>query len=373
MDSRVFVAGCKEYSLAEAQVRRIVDAFGGAKAIIGDKKRVLVKPNLVMGIKPDNAATTHPAVLEAVCRVFVEAGAEVQVIDSMILPHTVMQLSKIYKGTEIEPAVLAAGAELSFDTGSLKKSGANSKVVSEFELLAPVVNAEIVISIGKAKTHGLSHYTGCVKNLFGCIPGVIKPLFHQKYVRRGDFFSMMVDLCECVRPTFSFVDGVMGMEGPGPTGGTPKFLGIIAGGYNPYAVDLAVSDLMGLRADHIPIHLEAVQRGLVVPSSSELNQIGDAPSPFRTAFQPVDSENKENFMVKHLLPKKLRAALRNAKAKYPIISERCIGCGECARICPKTTIEMKNKRAVIKYDDCIRCYCCHEFCPAKAIDFGKKQ
>ena len=346
MDDRVFIASCSEYDQAAAAVDRVLDAFGGASAILDGRKRVLVKPNLIMPRKPEDAATTHPAVVEAVCAAFVKAGADVEIIDSTGGPHTKMVLRLLCGKTGIKEAARRSGAKISFDTTSKKVSYPEGRIVKEFELLSPALDADLVISVAKAKTHGFMVMTGCVKNLFGCIPGLGKPRLHRKYPKREDFAAMLVDVCMRINPGFSILDAVYGMEGAGPVCGDPKHLKAIIGGVSPYAVDLAQSHLMGMRSDHIYTIVEAASRGLAPDDPKMLTWLGDDPEPLCARFKP---------------------AAKHEKDVIPTILENCTGCGDCARICPMKCIRIRKRLAVINEEKCISCYCCHEFCPSKAV------
>lgn len=346
MDARVFIAGCESYTQAAAAVERVLDAFGGASAILDGRKRVLVKPNLVMPRKPDGATTTHPAVVEAVCSAFVKAGAAVTIIDSTGGPHTAVILKMLYGKCGMTEAAKKSGAELSFDTSSRTAAIAGGRILQKLEFLTPVLDAELVVSVAKAKTHGMAAMSGCVKNLFGCVPGLGKPNMHRRFPKREDFAAMLVDLCQFVNPGFSILDGVWGMEGAGPTGGEPKHLGVIAGGISPYAVDLAQCYLMGLRLDSVYTIKEAASRGIAPETPSQLTWLGDNPEPLRQNFKP---------------------AVRHKNDAVPVIKSNCAGCGDCARICPQGCITIQDGKANINGKDCIRCYCCHEFCQKKAI------
>ena len=350
MDTRVFITRCDNYDQAATAVDSVLDAFGGAVAILNGRKRVLVKPNLIMPRKPDDAATTHPAVIAAVCSAFIKAGASVTIIDSTGGPHTKVLLKMLYNRCDMTGAAEKSGAKLSFDTTSRVVPVPNGRLVDKLSVLSPVLDAELVVSVAKAKTHGFMAMTGCVKNMFGCIPGMGKPNMHRKYSKREDFAAMLVDLCRCVDPGFSILDGIWGMEGSGPTAGDPKHLGLVMGGFSPYAVDLAQCHLMGLRLDSVNTIKEAASRGLAPDDPALLTWMGDDPEPLRSNFKP---------------------AAKNKNDAVPVITDDCIGCGDCARICPQKCIAVQNKRAVIKESECIRCYCCHEFCPEKAVSLGE--
>jgi len=348
MENRVFIAKCKDYEQIQvnAAVDRVLDAFGGAGAILNGRKKVLVKPNLIMPRKPEDAATTHPAVIEAVCAAFIKAGAEVSIIDSTGGPHTKMILRLLYGRTGMKEAAKNSGAKLSFNTKSKKVEYAEGRIMQKFDLLAPVVDADLVVSVAKVKTHGFQAMTGCVKNLFGCIPGMGKPMLHRKYAKREDFAGMLVDICGYIKPGFNILDGIYGMEGAGPTAGTPKYMGAILGGVSPYAADLALCFLMGLRTDSVYTIGEAAARRLAPENAGSLTWLGENPEEFRTNFKPAVNHKNDNV---------------------PEILENCTGCAECARICPMKCIKIIDKKAVITGKNCIRCYCCHEFCPAKSI------
>jgi len=346
MDKRVFIAKCDDYEHAAAAIGRVLDAFGGAEAILAGRKRVLVKPNLIMPRKPDDAATTHPAVIAAICAAFVKAGADVSIIDSTGGPHTKMVLRMLYGKCGMKLAAEQSGAELSYDTSVKKVTFPEGRVIKELELLAPVMDAELVISAAKAKTHGFMSMTGCVKNMFGCIPGLSKPMQHRKNSKREDFAAMLVDLCLRIAPGLSILDGVYGMEGAGPTGGDPKRLGLIMGGFSPFAMDLAQCYLMGLRIDSVYTIREAASRGLAPDDPGSLAWLGDDPGPLRTSFRP---------------------AVKHKNDAVPAITDKCAGCGDCIRVCPMKCIALVEGKAVINGRECIRCYCCHEFCAFKAI------
>ena len=349
IESRVFVARCEEYEHTAQAVARVLEAFGGAEGILAGRRKVLVKPNIILPRDPDDAATTHPAVVEAVCAAFVEAGAEVSVIDSTGGPHTKPTLRLLYGKTGIKKAVERSGASLSFDTSSRSVEIPDGRAVKRLELLSPVLDAELVISVAKAKTHGFMAMTGCTKNMFGCIPGLGKPNQHRKHPKRKDFAAMLVDLCQTVAPGFSILDGVVGMEGAGPTGGDPKRLNVILGGFSSYAVDVAQCYLMGLRLDSIYTIHEAASRGISPDDPGQLEWLGDDPEPLRSNFRP---------------------AIKHKDDAPPSILDNCIGCGDCASVCPQRCIAIEGGAAVVNARDCIRCYCCHEFCPQKAIALG---
>ena len=368
MDPTVFLAACETYDSAEvdAAVRRCLDHFGGASALVKPGMRVLVKPNLLMPQRPESATTTHPSVVIAVARAFAQAGALVTVAESAGGPYNAALQHLLYRVCGMDPLAGIPGVTLSTDTSVRDTVMPAGKAVQSLPIIAPALDADYVVSVAKMKTHGFAYFTGAVKNMFGVVPGLSKAAMHAKFPDPARFAAMLVDLCERIRPGFSIVDGVVGMEGMGPSAGSPKKAGVLVASLNPYAADLACARIMGFAPEKIPVHAEAVTRDLVPGSPEELTWSGDALERFETFFRPAANKLPGDRM--RALPRPVRAWIHRRFSPYPAILPDCIGCGKCAEICPRHTIEIRDGKAAIDYANCIKCYCCHEICPIHTID-----
>ncbi len=363
---KVFLARCEDYDYdrVEQNVRRIFDSFGGAEAILRGGKRVTVKVNLLLPKKPEDAATTHPAVAAAVAKYFVEAGAEVTIADSPGGPYNTLSINKVYDACGMREAARLSGAMLNTDMGSQVKTVETESGKRAFDLINPVVNADVVISVAKMKTHSLAYFTGAVKNMFGTIAGLNKAVYHANLPKVEDFSEMIVDLCRATAPAFSIIDGIVGMEGDGPSGGRPKHGGVIIGSDNPFAADVAAMRFCGLDENNSPIHRRAESIGLV---SAEQEHIGDDAAPLADPFVPA-MQDKVMWKAVARIPKPVSRIVGKHFRPYPVITDRCVGCGICAEACPGKALEVINKKAVLTKKKCIKCYCCHELCRIKAID-----
>ena len=233
-----------------------------------------------------------------------------------------------------------------------------------FSLIDPVLEADLVINICKLKTHCMTTLSGGVKNLFGCIPGLMKPELHCRFPHREDFCRMLVDLCQTVSPAITFCDAVISMEGDGPSGGTPISTGYTFCSASPYALDEALCRFGGFPPQQVETVKIARQAGLCDPAPGPA--IGDVPSPVQLKMPPVQVGG---FYRTCACPfAQTRPNICWNKPPPPVITKKdCIGCGKCAQSCPAHTISIRENKAAIDYSHCIRCFCCHEMCPAKAI------
>ena len=153
-------------------------------------KNVLVKPNLLMRRRPEEATTTHPQVMRAVILRLQEMGAkQVVIADSPGGLYTPAQLRSIYSACGMQQVAEETGALLNLETGSARVPALDPKMCTEFNLIDPVRQADVIVSVGKLKTHCMTGLSGGVKNLFGCIPGLQKPQLHYRYQNRDDFCS----------------------------------------------------------------------------------------------------------------------------------------------------------------------------------------
>ncbi|MCL2818025.1 MAG: DUF362 domain-containing protein, partial [Clostridiales bacterium] len=287
MDKKVFLSACKDYDeeRVKAAVRELLQGFGGAAALAGGK-RVLLKPNLLMAATPASCVTTHPTVISALAEEFTAAGCRVVIADSPGGPYNSLIMKRTYARCGMEPLAQKEGVTLNYDYGSKDFAFPEGKVAKSFPLITPALEADFIVSAAKLKTHGLTHMTGAVKNVFGLVPGLIKPAYHAKFSDRAQFCRMLVDLCQAVSPHFSVIDGVMGMEGRGPSGGRPKFAGVLIGSRNPHAADLAACQIMGLDMSRAVTLTDAVERGLIPASYKELEYAGGEVKDFQQKFAP---------------------------------------------------------------------------------------
>jgi len=366
----VVITACPDYSTecTEQALVRLLAPLGGLEWVNPGMK-VAMKANLVTFMKPEGAATTHPELLCSLVRLLIARGASVTVGDSPGGLYNSAFVNRVYTVTGMR-AVEQAGGSLNRNFEEKDGEYPEGKVCRKFRYTAWLDEADAIINFCKLKTHGMMAMTCGAKNMFGAIPGTIKPEYHFRYPDPRDFARMIVDLDEYFQPRLTIVDAVECMEGNGPTGGTPRHMGALLAGENPHKVDLLAAHLIGLRREEVPTLEAALELGLIPQRAEELEVDGD-PAEFAIPdFQRIVTGNSHLFAGDgKKLSKRIRGALiGKALAQRPALKhDQCVGCQLCANICPAKAIRMKNKKPVIDRGKCIRCFCCQEFCPQSAL------
>ena len=345
------------YNEVEGGLKEALDLLGGITAFVKPGNRVLIKPNMVDGLTPDKAATTHPEFVRAVICAVREIGATPVVGDSPGVLSCQRAAEKcgilaVCQEENVELLPFKEITELTYPSG---------KIIKKASVAQDLLTIDKVISLAKMKTHTLMGVTGAVKNLFGVIVGPHKAQYHLRMRKRSDFAAMLVELNEMVKPVLYLVDGIIGMEGDGPRNGKPIGTGIIIAGTNGYAVDLVMADKMGFPAEKMPVSVQALLRGLS-PRLTDIEVVGSGKAEQFNYLEPRTLE-----FLDGRLPSWLVNFGQNQLTARPISTDICTACGRCIRHCPPQAMSVDKGKVQIDYDLCIRCYCCQELCPNDAI------
>ncbi|MEA4911849.1 MAG: DUF362 domain-containing protein [Oscillospiraceae bacterium] len=361
-----------EAEALRAAIEFILDGCMFPRSKTGGEK-VVLKVNLLRRAAPADAVTTHPAVVAAVIAALKERGyGDLTIADSPSGPFTAARMRAIYE-TSGMAALAADGVKLNYDFGSVMKklprAGARS-----FEILRVLDEADVVVNIAKLKTHALTGMTGAVKNLFGAIPGMTKTQCHLEYPSCGAFCDMLCELAQLVHPAVSILDAVVGMEGDGPSAGTPRAFGFVAGGCDPFYLDAAAARALGFSVKDAATVYAAGEKWLGPDDLTDAAVFGDrdvVEYPLEDVKLPASRSGDDPSILPRLL-RRLPQRFLDRFAPRPIVKrDGCVGCGECARACPQKAIELKNGKAHIDRKKCIRCFCCHEVCPERTVGIKK--
>lgn len=370
METDISVCSCEnyEYGRLKAALLRSFENLGGVGKFINKGDRVLLKVNLVMKKKPEDAATSNPEFVAALSEILIEHGAEVIIGDSPGGLFNDIVLQGIYKTCGMSYAAEKSGAKLNHNTGSVNMQNPRAKKLKTLTVTDMLNDVDKVISVSRLKAHGMTRFTAAVKNMFGTVPGTIKAEYHFNCPDVSHFAELLVDICLNANPVLSFIDAITAMEGNGPTAGTPRDIGVILAGESPYTLDLAASRIISAEPSSLPTLKESIDRGLCPASPDKLNYIGDDINSFVVNDFKLPEKHSLHFLGSN--PPKALAKLVNLYVQpRPTVNQRlCIGCGDCARNCPAKTIYMESRKPKIGLENCIRCFCCQELCPKKAID-----
>jgi uncharacterized protein (DUF362 family)/Pyruvate/2-oxoacid:ferredoxin oxidoreductase delta subunit len=360
MESSVSIVKCKEYDEEKvlSALRQAIDLIGGIQAFVSKGSRVLLKPNLLYGKSPEKVVTTHPSVVRGMIQIVGEAGGVPFIGDSPSVGG-LMRTAEKAGIKAVADEMKCPLVEFNRPVLPPKREG---KIFKQLEIDQAVLDADVIINLPKWKTHAQMVLTLGVKNLFGCVPGPRKPLWHLRAgENRKTFAQILLDIYRVVQPALTILDGVVGMEGNGPGSGDPVPLGLILASQDALSIDLVVCDLLGIPRKSTSTNQVALEDGMggepieVVGESIEASRI----SSFKLA---------PPFAVTWNLPGFMRKALKNALTSRPWIDDQlCEDCERCAEICPAKALKKTGEGLAFDYGECIRCFCCQEVCSSGAI------
>ena len=367
MEYEVSVVRCDSYDDARirAAVEESLKPLGGLGSIVKKGDRVLIKLNLLSAKTPDQAVTTHPALAKAVVKMVQELGGIPLLGDSPGGSNTGNSYKTLLKNTGIQAAADETGcATVSFEE-AVNVSPEKARTFKKLKIAKAVLDADVIIGLPKLKTHTLTYYTGAVKLLYGYVPGVTKTEYHLHTGRDVNLFAeMLMDIYEARPPDLYIMDAVVGMEGRGPSGGTPRQIGLVIASRSATAMDFVATSVIGFDPLAVPTVKRAVECGSGPRKLDEIRIYGES----LAAVTLKDFRKADTMDMARMPPFVMGLMARLGGTRPQIDRNRCIRCGICADDCPpKAMTFSRGSVPKIDYNKCIRCYCCQELCPRNAV------
>lgn len=241
--STVILRGVTPESL-QATVRECMERCGWEELVPRDAT-VMIKPNL---------CTTDPGKLEmsntdarltaAVCQVLLGRTRKIFLGESDGLRQKAEEAFAVNGYVEMAREL---GVEL-VNFSRVPWTKVDCPPAGEIELPRPLLEADVLITLPVLKTHALTYFTGTLKNQWGCVPQYNRILLHKH------LDALLATLHRVLKPRLSIMDGIVGMEGRGPTNGKPRRLDLILASRDGVALDATAMRLVGLdpaRSKHI--------------------------------------------------------------------------------------------------------------------------
>lgn len=371
---KVSLVKCTEYrrDLLEDAIQQSLANIGFPLRSL-ENKTVALKPNFLMASPVRKAVITHPAFFREVARIVRAYGGRILLVES----PAVESVRRVVKKGEYGPVLEEVEVTVPADGQKGVVLNPRERKFRRFEVLRPILDADIVINLPKLKTHGLTYITGATKNLFGLIPGLEKSRWHMKAPGGQAFSELLLDLNEALmygfsapKPILHLVDAIVGQEGDGPgPSGTPRQIGAVIAGMNPVATDCVAADLLGFDYRSVPSVVGGFERNLGLSSPAEIERVGEDVESLRIdGFKPARHSLSTATYDRWPFNRK---TFRNLFTSKPVPHrEKCTLCYQCMAICPAGAIEKAEGGGTVPryvYGNCIRCYCCMEICPEAAI------
>ena len=376
--SDVIVLKTKEDQI-ERNIYKIFELAGGIDKYINKGDNVLIKPNFIVPKKSSSGATTDLRIIEAVIKAILKQKA-MPIIGEGV-PYS-FNADETFKRVGIDKIAKKHNIQLINMDNYIPKNVKikNSLAVNEILISNLVFEVDKIINLPVMKTHTQTTVTLGMKNLKGCIIGKEKLILHHVGLSEG-----IVDLNTILKPTFTIIDGIVGMEGNGPTNGKPKRMNLLLGSSDILALEIIGSKIMGFNPYSIKHIYLAKDKKIGEYDIKHINVIGENIEEVKDKFSlPILKINKwfGPFFLGHLLPflskcgidiSKISQKLFNYFMPYPTFIGNCKGCARCVTNCPQKAISFKGKlNPVINKKRCIKCYVCDEVCLHKNIRIKRR-
>ncbi|MBD2446591.1 DUF362 domain-containing protein [Nostoc sp. FACHB-152] len=225
----------------------LLEPLGGMAAFVKPGQKVLLKPNLLTSARPTKECTTRAELVYEVAKMVIEAGGKPFLGDSPAFGSA--------RGVAIANGYLPLIEELNLSISEFhgKRYQTVSENFNHLLLCKEAMEADVIINLPKVKSHMQLTLTLGVKNLFGCVPGKMKAWWHMEAGKDANRFGeMLVETAKAINPDLTILDGIIGHEGNGPSGGEPRDLGVLAAAADVFALDRAMLEVLNVPLHQVP-------------------------------------------------------------------------------------------------------------------------
>lgn len=321
-------------------------------------KKVLVKPNVLRSSDTNEGIVTNPALLRAVVeKVETYQPASLTVGDNPgLMSYGANEQS--FQRTGLMEAAKGYYRNIGNESVEVRF---NPEFMTTISVSRAVMEADLIISLPKFKTHGLTVMTGAIKNSYGILPGAQKAALHKAAGNPARFHDVVVDVFKIRPPDFFIVDAVIGMEGNGPASPDLRDIGLVLASNNAVALDSVIATLMGCDPSQLLFLRKAKELGLGHYELSEIEIIGQLTPIPDFKLPPMSGEAIfSNLAIQEIMTQKITL-------RPKVDPHLCTKCGTCVDQCPVSALSMGELIPEVDPEKCITCFCCQEMCPEHSI------
>ncbi|HEX2695951.1 MAG TPA: DUF362 domain-containing protein [Acidobacteriota bacterium] len=356
---------CYEADGLRSAIRKAMEPLGRIAAFVRAGDRVLIKPNLVAPGHPDSGICTHPLFVRAVCDIVAERRPARIHVGDMPGYNYLGETRRCLDESGLAGALAGGPARIvRFEGTHARTSNEKFRVFRQIDVTREVLDADVVISLPKPKTHRLTRYSGAVKNVFGCVAYGTRERIHKmgNYLR---FCEGLVDIFEYVRPALTIADMVRVQEGNGPCTGNPLHVGVVLAAADGVALDAVGQYLLGMGPEDVLTTALAHARGI---GESDIDRIEVAgPKDWRRARVEARRPGRFHSFLHFGLPVPVFKVLASSVRVRPAFRPgKCEGCELCLERCPGHALSRRGTRIRRDREACLLCFGCVTVCPRGA-------
>lgn len=352
---KVAVVECSSYDM-EVVYLSVQEALQKISFEVPDGITVLIKPNIMSQNIPEQHTITHYSVIDTLCRILEIKKCKILIGESIAFYQKGLT-TKAFTTSKIMEVAEKYGARLiAFEEEPLAAVKSDT-VLKELYIPKILLDTDMIINVGKLKTHGGLRLSGALKNMFGCLPGGYKQRIHMWTQNNFELSEVFIDIHNLVKPAVSILDAVISLDGGPSAIGKQVHTSAIIASQNAAAVDIAACRIIGYDPSDISTLLQAREKQMI-RSFDDIEVLGNIiPKKFKKLVKGEISRHKpkDSIFVKYTYVS-------------PVVSKsKCISCGNCVTACPVGAIRKTEKAVLIDSSTCINCYYCVSVCLQRAV------